>query len=88
MEPLSSQREIICLIKDFPSSQPPGQSEVFAPGREWSDQKGTLGLQGRTTVDCPASIQRRMEDQFNPAEESVTLIPRVSAAPRTEIEFI
>lgn len=32
MELLSSQQEIICLIKDFPPSYSPGQSEVLHGG--------------------------------------------------------
>lgn len=56
MEPLSSQQEIICLIKDFPPSCSLGQSEVLHQNRARTDQ-GTLGLQGRPTVAFPASIQ-------------------------------
>lgn len=54
MELLSSQQEIICLIKDFPPSCSLGQSEVLRQ----SDQ-GTLGLQGLASVGFPASTQEQ-----------------------------
>lgn len=58
MELLSSQQEIICLIKDFPPSYSFGQSEVLHQRRDWTDQ-GTPGPSGPGNGRLPASTQRQ-----------------------------
>lgn len=71
MEPLSSQQEIICLIKDFPPSCSLGQSEVLHQNRAWNDQ-GTLGLQRRATVASLPPFKSKRKIWLIPKEKCNT----------------
>lgn len=65
MEPLSSQQEIICLIKDFPPSYSLGQSEVFHQWETSMIKRAPWAFRaGQRWVPCLHS--RAKEDLFNP----------------------
>ncbi len=65
MELLSSQQEIICLIKDFPPSYPLGQSEVLHQGESEMIKRAPWAFRaGQRRLPCLHS--RAKEDLFNP----------------------